>query len=374
MRILHVITGLGQGGAENALAGLCRDMRKKGIQTRVVSLGGGNESIGDFSSAGIETVNLATLGLARILGRLRMQVRDFAPDVVHCWMYHPILLAPFFVQGVPFVAGVRASLQSLQTEKLATRAVIRACALTCRSAEAIVYNSAVAAAEHEGIGYPYRQRLVIPNGFNLDCFQPDLGRRSRLRQHAGIGVDEFVIGHAGRFHAVKNQLGLIEAAGILMQSGRQFRLALAGTSVDRQNEQLGAAIRKAGIANHVLLLGPVTPITDVLDLCDLFVNASLGEAFPNIVAEAMAMGIPVVATNAGDSASIIGDAGIIARSPAPDALVDAIDTMLCMPPVDRAKIGAAGRERIAAHFSQETVTAAYLELYRATARGDRRTG
>lgn len=372
MRILHVITGLGQGGAENALIGLCRDLGKRDIHLRVVSLGAGNDRVPDFTNAGIDTIELATLGLPSILGQLRKQVRDFAPDVVHCWMYHPILLAPFFIQNIPFVAGIRASLQSLHTEKLTTRVIIRACALTSRCAGATVYNSRIAALEHQGIGYPSRNSLVIPNGFNLDDFKTGAKNRYRLRKEAGIGQSEIVIGHAGRFHAVKNQIGMVEAAGILNRRGLQFRLVLAGTSVDGHNKLLTDAIRSAGIVQQTILLGPVSPITDMLSLCDVYVNASLGEAFPNTVAEALAMEIPVVATNAGDSASIVGDAGLVVRSADPRDLADSIDTMLRKTPEDRAKIGVLARERIASYYSQESVTKAYVELYRATLARDRR--
>lgn len=364
MRILHVITGLGQGGAENALVGLCRDMWHLVADIRVVSLGAGRDRIADLESININVLDIGSRCLQSMTRELRREVRHFRPDVIHCWMYHPILLAPLFKQGVPLVAGIRASLQSLQTEKLGTRAIVRACALSSRFANAIVYNSDVASREHERIGYASKRRFVIPNGFDVSAFDPDQIEQNQLRQSAGIGPHEFVIGHAGRFHAVKNQIGLVRAAGLLLAQGHQFRLVLAGTSVDAANLELAEAIRDAGIDRNVVLLGPIRPITKLLGMSDLFVNASLGEAFPNIVAEAMAMAVPVLATDAGDTGAIVGKTGHIVRSPTPESLAEGIGAMLGMPRSELKALGIAGRGRIAANYSQEAATAAYLDVYR----------
>jgi glycosyltransferase involved in cell wall biosynthesis len=172
-----------------------------------------------------------------------------------------------------------------------------------------------------------------------------------------------VIGHAGRFHDVKNQIGLVHAAGQLLRQGYQFRLVLAGANIDATNKALVQAIRDADVERQVILLGPVKPIASFLSICDLFVNASLGEAFPNIVAEAMAMAIPVLATNAGDTEMIIGKAGHLIESSSPESLAQGIGSMLRLSSSDLNTLGAAGRSRIAAHYSQKSSTSAYLNLY-----------
>lgn len=364
MRIVHVITGLGQGGAESALINLCRDMRSVVEETTVISLGAGSENAEPLRKSGALVHELEPGSVISATVQLRRRLAEIRPDVVHCWMYHPLLLSPLFASRFATVAGIRASLQSIATERMRTRAIIRACAISSRFVDALVYNSSVGAEEHARIGYATRRSRIIPNGISMADFSPNPRAAAAFKSQLGIAPHEFVIGHAGRYHPVKNQLGLIDAAGALASLGRRFRLVLAGTGMDRSNTELLTALDSAGIAERAILLGPVRPVSGMLGICDLFVNASISEAFPNIVAEAMAMAVPVVATNAGESAAIVGNSGFITSGHRSTDLASSIDSAMSLPRGDLRAMGLSARARVEGLYSQAAVTKAYLDVYR----------
>lgn len=369
MRILNIITGLGNGGAEIALVRHCRSLRAVGTEIRVISLGAARGQGPHLAALGIDVTELALGRPFALIGSLRTIVSDFCPDLIHCWMYHPVLLAPLFAQGVPVVAGIRASLQSLSTERSGTKLVIHACALASRFAEVVVYNSQAAAQEHVAIGYSKARNTVIRNGFNTHDFNPDPARRHHMRERFGIGVDEIVIGHAARFHPVKNQLGLIEAFRLVPQSGKPVRLLMAGLMIDESNLALMNAIDASGRRDHISLLGPVTDIGDFMQTCDIYASSSIGEAFPNTVAEALAMAVPVVATDTGDTAQIVGSAGRIVPAGSATAFAAALGELIDLTFADRQALGRTGRRRVAECFSQSEATSAYLALYQSLING-----
>lgn len=364
MRVLHVITGLGLGGAERALLGLARELDPSLVAQRIVSLGAGDSLVQEFLDSGLDVVTVGCRPALRKLAVVRGIRQDFRPDVVHAWMYHPVLVAPILSGPVPWIAGIRASLQSLGTEQLATQLVIRAAALPSRLAHAVVYNSGVAALEHEAIGYPRARRAVIPNGIDTDLLSPDPDRAARARHGLGISGRGLVIGHAGRFHEVKNQLGLLDAARILADRGVAFLLLMAGEGVDSGNQQLVSAIDARNLGGHVLLLGRIAFMRGFYDLCDVFANVSVGEAFPNVVAEAISMELPVVATAAGDTATIVSNDGIVVDIGDMEAIAEGLFALSQLDSAVRRSIGCRGRLRIISRFSPASAAQSYLKTYK----------
>ena len=149
---------------------------------------------------------------------------------------------------------------------------------------------------------------VIQNGIDCKLFHPDEVARARWRAAWGAQRDTLVIGRFGRYHALKGYAELVDAFAALPNRDRQL-LVLGGRGVDQDNVELQRLIAAAGIASQVRLLGEIRGLHSVLPALDLFVSTSHGESFPNVVAEAMACGVPCVATAVGASAHVVGDAG-----------------------------------------------------------------
>ncbi len=140
------------------------------------------------------------------------------------------------------------------------------------------------------------------------------------------------------------------------------------------NRELLTWIEQAGIAQRCLLLGPIGDMRGVFNALDLLVCASLDEAFPLVLGEAMACGVPCVTTDAGDAAWIVGDTGTVVPVGDSQALAREMLGGLSLPVGERLTVGRAARLRIEERFALEGVTRAYERLYLDLAAGERDEG
>jgi glycosyltransferase involved in cell wall biosynthesis len=370
MKIAHVITGTGLGGAEVMLDTVLRALRP-GYESHVVSL----QSIGPVGErirargVPIETLDMragvpdprAVLRLARLLRRL-------GPDLVHTWMYHADLIGGLAARlaGVRRVAwAIHNSTLDPQRVKASTRAVVRTCAaLSGRLPDRILCCSDVAQQVHVGYGYPEDRFEVIPNGLDVQRFAPDPDARRQLRAELGVPGEAPLVGLIARWDPQKNHAGFLHAAAAVRRRHPAARFLLAGTRIEPSNAELAGLVDGHGLGDAVRLLGPRDDVPRVMASLDLLVSASgYGEAFPIVLGEAMACGVPCVATDVGDSAFIVADTGRVAPPGDDDALGRAIGELLDLPAHDRAALGARARQRIATHFDIRLVARRYEAFY-----------
>ena len=140
---------------------------------------------------------------------------------------------------------------------------------------------------------------------NLDDFEDNEVKGAKFRNELNISQDTFVIGHVGRFDPQKDQDNLIKALVDLKQRQIKFKAVIVGTNLDVNNDKLVGMIKEKQLENDISLLGRRNDIPAVMNGIDLFaLSSAFGEAFPNVLNEAMACGTPCVATNVGDSSKI----------------------------------------------------------------------
>jgi glycosyltransferase involved in cell wall biosynthesis len=282
-------------------------------------------------------------------------------------MYHSniaaLLAQRLSGRATPVLWNVRHSLDEVGLEKRTTRAVIRAGAPLSRFASGIVYNSRVSARQHEAIGYADARTEIIPNGFDTQSFRPDPVARASMRAELGLAPSTVAVGLIARYHAVKDHATLLRAAGLLRQDGADFQLVLAGGGVDRGNAALMTAITAAGIGNRTTLLGERADVPRILAGLDVVVLCSVSEGFPNVLGEAMACGVPCIATDVGDCRFLLGSAGIIVPPSDPFALAGALRYVIRMNADARREAGEIGRTRVVQEFSLPFVAARYERLY-----------
>jgi glycosyltransferase involved in cell wall biosynthesis len=174
-----------------------------------------------------------------------------------------------------------------------------------------------------------------------------------------------VAGTVGRLDPVKDQIGLIrafaQASSAQANRGRRT-LVIAGDGPSRP--QLEAAIADLGLGDSVRLLGERDDIPLILRALDVFVLSSIGEGISNAILEAMATGLPVIATRVGGNTELVRDGltGCLIEPRRPEALSEALSAYFDDPPRARAH-GAAGRARAAEEFGLERMLAAYVGLY-----------
>lgn len=369
MRILHIITGLSTGGAERALYNLLSGGLAGRFDCAVLSLRDEGSTGAPIRALGVPVDTLGMrAGLPGALALLRLwrQVRAFRPDVIQGWMYHGNLaasLAARMAPGRPALAwNVRHSLYDLGHEKPLTRQVIRANRAASGCARAIIYNSHLSRGQHETFGFAGARGMVIPNGFDLGRLKPDPRATAAVRREFGMPDTAPVIGHVARFHPMKDHATFLRAAVEVARRVPDARFLLAGREVTPDNPAL-AGIVPPDLMGRFTFTGERDDVHRLMPAMDVFCLSSWSEAFPNVLGEAMACGVPCVTTDVGDSAAIVGETGLVVPPPDGAALARALTEMLEKPTQERRALGRAARERIAANYSLDAITDRYARLY-----------
>jgi glycosyltransferase involved in cell wall biosynthesis len=261
------------------------------------------------------------------------------------------------------VWGVRHALDAWSAESPRLRRTIRLSALSSRSAQHIVYNSARARLQHEALGFRADRSVVIPNGFDLTRFAPDQSARARVRAELRLAADTPLVGLVARVDPLKDHGTFLAAAALAAVERPDVHYVLAGRGTDTPGTALQRAIARTGLTGHVHCLGERRDVPELFASFDVAALTSLSEGFPNSVGEAMACGTPCVATDVGDVAELIGAAGIVVPSADAAATARAWCELLALTAAERTALGARARTRIGRHFAMSSVAARYLELY-----------
>ena len=380
VKILHAITTLDVGGAENMLVRLLEAGTRDEFEPSILSLMDPDSCPGEtlVAQATSLRVPLFTLGLAQgdwrvaALWRLARILRTASPELLQGWMYHGNLTATIgswlLPRRPPVLWNVRHSLHDLALEKPLTRLIIRLSSRLSRLPQAIIYNSRVSAAQHARLGFDASRAVVIPNGFNGTQFRPQPEAGARLRRDLGIDPARTVIGLIARDHPMKDPGNLIRAVALLQARGRAVHLVIIGRGMDASNQQLGALVRESGIGSQISLLGERTDVPAWVAGFDVAaLSSAWGEGFPNVLGEAMASGVPCVATDVGDCGWVVGPHGIIVPPRQSEAMANALARLIDLGSDARHQLGLAGRARILQYFSLQEVVRQYEALHRSVA-------
>ncbi|HVL39649.1 MAG TPA: glycosyltransferase [Fimbriimonadaceae bacterium] len=367
IKVLHIITGLEVGGAETMLFKLLGKCEEMGTMSEVLSLKDAGPIGARILTMGVP-VHTLDLGSPAVGGfaACRRVIRSVRPDVVHTWMYHANLLGGLAARSLGIrriVWGIR-SADAFTRAKPMTKAVIRACqAMSRRIPAQVVFCSERARDLHCRSGYPADRCVVIPNGFDLGRFQPDDRARANLRAELGLSPDSVLVGLIARFHPDKDHQNFVDSAKRAIQIVPDLHFVLAGSGCAMDNIVLRGWISEAGLASRFHLLGRRDDVERLTAALDMAVLSSATEAFPNVVGEAMACGVPCAVTDVGDAAAIVGDTGLVVPPKDPEALGAGIAHLASLGSGKRRILGERARARIEQNFELGAVARHYRELY-----------
>jgi len=367
LKIVHLINGLFTGGAEMMLARLVERMDRSRFEITVITLLASGRLEPRFEQMGVEVLSLGMrrgVPDPRAIVRCSRLLRRLSPDCVQSWMYHSDLLALLAAQlaGAPqIIWGIRSS--GAEGCAAATGPLIQLCALLSRLPDAIVANSEAGRLAHERLGYDARRIVVIPNGFDLEAFRPEAEARRGVRAELGVAADAVLIGLVGRLHPVKDHETFFRAAGRIEKQIPAAQFLLCGTDVVWGNPGISRMLPENGLRRKIHLLGERRDIARLTAALDVATSCSRSEGFPNVIGEAMACGVPCVATDAGDSARIVGDTGIVVPRGDPAALAGGCERLLRLTPEARRALGERARRRVAERFDIGASARRYEELY-----------
>ncbi|NQU44440.1 glycosyltransferase [bacterium] len=368
--MVHIITALETGGAEIMLWRLLSAMDRR-FEPHVITLVPDGKIEDRIRGLGIP---IDTVDMKRgwpdplALVRLRRLLRRIRPHLIQTWMYHADLLgglAARMAGGIPVVWGIHHTDLDPGGNRRSTLWTARINArLAPRLARRIVCCSHATYAVHLQAGYPADRMLVIPNGFDLAAFRPDPDARQELRRELGLETDAPLVGMAARFHPQKDHRNFVRAAGILGEKMPRAHYVLWGDGLDSSNSTLCDWIREAGVMDRIHLLGRRDDVSRILAAQDVAtLSSSYGEAFPLVIGEAMACGVPCAVTRVGDAAEIVGDTGRIVCPRDPAALAEAWGDLLAMSGPEREALGSVARRRIEENYALGKVAGLYGNLY-----------
>lgn len=364
--MLHVITSLNQGGAENALLRLISSMLNN-IQSQhvhhVISLTD-TGMYGDLLNSlncqvHVLAMKRGKLSIRSVL-KLRKLMQKINPDVVQTWMYHADLLGGVVAKSlrIPVFWGVRHNDTSMKSLGIKTWLVAKMCALVSAFVpDKIVSCSRSSIASHREFGYS-DCFVYIPNGF-------DISKADYLEVESQTKTKTMpVVGHAARFHPFKGHIEFVTALLELKRGLIGFRARMAGFGVCFSNPIFSCLVSKS-LHEDIDAIGPQADMADFYMSCDVFVLSSLGEGFPNVVAEAMLFGLPCIVTDVGDAAEIVGDTGWVVRPGDIKELKFAIQNALAeINNIEDWLIRKAkARTRIADNYSIEKMQAGYTNIW-----------
>jgi len=371
LKIIHIISGLSIGGAEIMLYKLLSITDKRKFTPIVIALAAGSDEMKDriealdipVYSLGIKRSSL--FSLFRFLKLIRL-MREHKPDIIQGWMYHGNLaaaLVSIFTPGHPAIVWhILHSLYDLCYEKRSTRWVIRLNRLFSRNPKAIIYNSNLSRKQHEKFGFNTNRSQMIPNGIELQKFVLSSERIQNIRSSLNTPFSALIVGHVARFHPMKDHKGFLQAAVQVLQHFPGVHYILAGRDITKKNTILQEIIPDE-IEHQFHLLGERNDIPDLMGIMDIYCQSSWSEAWPTVLGEAMAAGVPCVATDVGDSKEIIGETGTVVSPRDVDALTAGIEKLIMMTPEQRQTLGEAARARIKENYDLDKIIDQYASLY-----------
>lgn len=370
VRAVFIATGLSTGGAEMMLLKLLSHLNRNRFEPLVISLADKGDIGVRIEALGIPVECLGmrpnVVSPFRFL-RLVRRLRELQPGLVHTWMYHADLLGGLAARlaGIRAIGwGVRHSNLEPALNKRTTLWVVAICALMSSwLPRRILSCSEKARSAHVAAGYASDKMVVVPNGFDLSRFKPDPAARESVRAELGVGSATLLVGLIARHNPQKNFEGFIEAAAAVSRQRADVHFLLAGSGVDTGNVALQAVIRDTPAADRFHLLGRRDDVPRLMAALDVLVSSSHGEAFPNVVGEAMACGVPCVVTDTGDAAEIVGDTGRIVPAGDVRGLVRELLAVLDLPRLERRALGIRARERVREKYAIELVVRQYEAFY-----------
>ncbi len=354
--VVHVISGLGMGGAETMLVQLAAGLRARGLSQHVVSLSAHDALAADLRATGADLTMLgagsaaslpvALAGLVRVVSRLR-------PKVLQGWMYHGNIAASLSHYLSPGRRGRRLfwNLRASNMDERRYGRVIRLSALLSRSPDVVIVNSEAGAGFHRMHGFRPSNLIVIGNGIDTAKFRPAKGLRAQVRAELGILADAVVVIHVARVDPMKDHATFLAAMARLPEASALM---------------VGEGTPALQAPPNVRALGLRRDAERLYAAADIVASTSaFGEGFSNVIAEGMAAGLIPVATDVGDAGRIIGDAGSLVPTRDPDAFYRALAAIVALSKDERARKGALARARIMSQFALDLAVDRYFRLYSA---------
>lgn len=360
MKILYLITGLSQGGAERVVCDLADEMVKYGHEVKIVFLTG--EISIRPSNRSIQIINLNLDGFSSLYKsylQLSKIIRVYNPDVLHSHMVHANILSRLIRVTTPIPKLINTAHSSYEGGKLRMLAYRLTDSLADISTN--VSTAALQTFRSKNI-MSIDKSIVIYNGIDTNKFLYNEESRQSIRKQLSLDSKEFLFLSVGRLVDAKDYPNLLIAFSHLLQNNSSSKLAIVGKG--ELETELKQFIKKLGISQSVYFLGARNDVDKIMSACDCFVLPSKYEGFGLVVAEAMSCERIVIGTDCGGVKEVIGNEGFLIEPENYIALADAMQKAIDLDYEQRKLMGHKARQRIIKNYSLNAAVSKWLELYK----------
>jgi glycosyltransferase involved in cell wall biosynthesis len=354
------------GGTERQLVTLAKGLDKRKFDVQIALLYAEGDLLNELASIeNIKIFNLLKKGrwdLIHFFRRLIAFIRQNSFDVVYSFLPDVNLIAVLASKasrcGLRLIWGIRASNMDLPRYGWLPVVSYRVQRLLAGFPDAVISNS-LAGLQPIVRSNPFvKKAIVIPNGIDVRRFRPSSAAWEDIRRHLNVSDHEKLIGIVARIDPMKDHETFISSIRILESKAKNLRYICVGSGPrDSQARLVRMAIDK-NIDKKIIWFGTCLDMPSMYNAMDVLCSASShGEGFSNVIAEAMACGIPCVVTDVGDSRMIVGDTGVVVAPGEPEALAAGILEILNRKTQSAGLLGKQARRRIVEKFSVDHLVA-----------------
>lgn len=364
-KILYVIDSFKVGGAQRQLLELVRHIDKTQFQVAICPIWDIPDLEPMFLDTDVEIFHIHKYFSydLTIAFRLYKKICQFSPNIVHTWLFTGSLwgrIAAILAKTPIIITGERTVVPAHNLPYF-IQPINR---FLSRFNDVITTNSKIGITELIHNGYSPKKIRCIYNGVDTLRFSPQVKEQYREFMQEKLRLPSIPICvTVGRLTEQKGQYVLLTAIKKVIDAGKQIHCLIVGQG--EQGEYLKKFVEKIGIENNVLFLGNRDDVEMILSAADVFCLSSFWEGMPNVVLEAMAMGLPVVATSvAGTQEAVIdGETGFLVPIGDSDELAKRL-LLLIQNPGLQVNLGINGRQRAVNFFSLENMVDQTKSLYK----------
>lgn len=335
MKLLFIIRSLEFGGAQRQLVNVASGLHQGRHEVSVVTFYSGGALEKELLDAQVTLYSLKKRGrwdLLRPLVSLVRLIRETKPAIIYGYLPSENLVtvaAKVFCPSSRIVWGIQSSNMDLSRYDWFTRAIYHLQGYLAGFADLIIANSHAGRDYYVAQGFPDRKIKVIPNPIDAARFKPDEHAREEVRSEWRVQADQKLIGLVARLDPMKDHPTFLKAAALLAQKRKDVRFVCVGDGPAKYRDNLHTLSVELGLADRLIWASAREEIESVYNALDVVISSSAyGEGCPNVIGEAIACGVPCVATDVGDSSLIVSSAGMIVPPGDPSVLMDAMEALL----------------------------------------------
>ncbi len=318
MKILFLIRALNQGGAQRQLITTASALQKRGYNTSVCVFYAGGSLDDELRKTGVPLHSLEKKNrrdIIRFFISLLGYVKKERPDIIHSYLDVGNILSALikiFMPKIRIIWGIRSSNMDMKQYDWLWRTAGFVEKHLAGLADLIIVNSKAGLDYSADHGLPRKKMIVISNGIDTERFIPAPEAGEKIRSEWNVQTDDILVGLVARMDPKKDHMTFLSAAGQVVRQCPGVKFVCVGRGEKAEQERLEKACSDKGLEGKVIWAGLRSDMPAVYNAFDILcLSSGFGEGFPNVIGEAMSCGVPCVATDVGDSAMIIGRAGIV---------------------------------------------------------------